>query len=156
MTITPQALHEALQDIASETAQQRIEQLFTDSPDRADRYRCEERGSLLDFSKHLLTRRRAANVAGTRYRSCTARGVQAAHSRTAVNSSERRPALHTLLRGTATDAHAERASAVDTTLSRMATLVGRQSTAASAVVPTTDATLTSSIWVLVAQIWDPA
>jgi len=25
MTITPQALHEALQDIASETAQQRIE-----------------------------------------------------------------------------------------------------------------------------------
>ena len=55
MTITPQALHEALQDIASETAQQRIERLFTDSPDRADRYRCEGAGLTLDFSKHLLT-----------------------------------------------------------------------------------------------------
>ncbi len=123
MTITPQALHEALQDIASETAQQRIEQLFTDSPDRADRYRCEGAGLTLDFSKHLLT----DDALQTLLELATVRSLPEAFKQLIqgqqVNSSERRPALHTLLRGTATDAHAERASAVDTTLSRMATLV---------------------------------
>lgn len=123
MTITPQALHEALQDIASETAQQRIEQLFTASPDRADRYRCEGPGLTLDFSKHLLT----DDALQTLLELATVRSLPEAFEQLIqgqqVNSSERRPALHTLLRGTATGAQAQRASAIDKTLARMATLV---------------------------------
>jgi glucose-6-phosphate isomerase len=123
MSITPPALHEALLDAASETAQQRIDQLVTASPDRADRYRCEGPGLCLDFSKHLIT----DDALQTLLELATVRSLPEAFQRLIqgdmVNSSERRPALHTLLRGTATNAHPNEAAAVEETLSRMAELV---------------------------------
>ena len=55
MAISPQALHEALLDAASALGETRIAHLFSEVPDRADRYRCEAWGLSLDFSKHLLS-----------------------------------------------------------------------------------------------------
>ena len=123
MAIAPQALHEALLDAAAALRQERIDHLFDEAPDRADRYRCEVGGLSLDFSKHLLHDDAWQNLLEL----ASARALPEAFSSLIagekVNTSERRPALHTLLRGTEADGHSEKSDAVQKTLSRMAALV---------------------------------
>ena len=123
MAIEPAALHEALLETAAATSGERVETLLEASPDRADRYRCDAAGLTLDFSKHLLDDdgwQLLLELAGTRDLPETFRNL--IHG-AMVNTSERRPALHTLLRGTAGSHHGDKTTAVTDTLARMAELV---------------------------------
>ena len=123
MAIEPTALHEALLEAASAISGGRIEALVRASPDRAERYRCDAAGLTLDFSKHLLdddSWQLLLELADARDLPETFRAL--IHG-TMVNTSERRPALHTLLRGTAGSLHGDKTAAVTDTLARMADLV---------------------------------
>ena len=94
MAIAPQALHEALLDAASALGETRIAHLFSEVPDRADRYRCEAGGLSLDFSKHLLS----DDAWQSLLELASARALPEAFSSLIagqiVNTSERRPALY--------------------------------------------------------------
>ena len=123
MAIEPAALHEALLETAAATSGERVETLLQASPDRAERYRCDAAGLTLDFSKHLLDDdgwQLLLELAGARDLPEAFRDL--IHG-AMVNTSERRPALHTLLRGTAGSHHDDKTAAVTDTLSRMAALV---------------------------------
>ncbi len=123
MAIIPTALHEALLEAAATASNERIETLLQTSPDRAERYRCDTGGLVLDFSKHLLDDDNWQLLLEL----ADARDLPEAFSDLIhgeiVNTSERRPALHTLLRGTAVSHHGDKAAMVTDTLSRMAELV---------------------------------
>ncbi|MBM13797.1 MAG: glucose-6-phosphate isomerase [Halieaceae bacterium] len=123
MAIETAALHEALLETAAATSGERVETLFQALPDRAERYRCNAAGLTLDFSKHLLDDdgwQLLLELAGSRDLPEAFRDL--IHG-AMVNTSERRPALHTLLRGTAGSHHGDKTAAVTDTLSRMAALV---------------------------------
>jgi len=125
MTISPPPLHEALVQSASTLKAQRVEHLFDTTPDRAAHYRCQSAGVTLDFSKHLLD----DNARSTLLELGRLRALPEAFTSLIggdmINSSEQRPALHTLLRGTARERHPEKSAAVEETLARMALLVER-------------------------------
>ena len=107
MASTPAALHDALTQAAEALKSQRIEGLFESSSDRASRYRREAAGLTLDFSKHLLD----DSAWQTLLEVSDTRALPAAFASLIdgelINTSEHRPALHTLLRGTARDHSAE-------------------------------------------------
>ena len=123
MAITLAALQDALTQAAEALKSQRIEGLFDTSQDRASQYRCEAAGLTLDFSKHLLdddARQALLTLSDTQalpaaFASLIGGGM--------INTSEHRPALHTLLRGTVSDQHPEKSEEVEDTLARMAVLV---------------------------------
>jgi len=123
MAITPTALHDALTQAAEALRSQRIEGLFDTTPDRTSGYRCEAAGLTLDYSKHLLD----DNAWQTLLTVSNTQALPAAFASLIggeiVNTSEHRPALHTLLRGTASDQHPEKSKEIEETLSRMAALV---------------------------------
>ena len=123
MAIVPTALHDALTQAARALRSQRIEDLFDTTPDRTSRYRCEAAGLTLDYSKHLLD----DDAWRTLSRLIDTYALSAAFASLIggeiVNTSEHRPALHSLLRGTASDQHPEKSKEVEETLSRMAALV---------------------------------
>jgi glucose-6-phosphate isomerase len=123
MAITPTALHDALTQAAEALRSQRIEGLFDTTPDRTSGYRCEAAGLTLDYSKHLLD----DNAWQTLLTVSDSQALPAAFASLIggeiVNTSEHRPALHTLLRGTASDQHPEKSKEIEETLSRMAALV---------------------------------
>ena len=54
MASSPPALHEALLTAAASLSSQRVEDLFSSTPERATRYGLSAEGLTLDFSKHLL------------------------------------------------------------------------------------------------------
>ena len=123
MAIEPAALHEALLEAASAISGGRIEALLRASHDRAERYRCDAAGLTLDFSKHLLdddSWQLLLELADARD---LPEAFRALIHGAMVNTSERRPALHTLLRGTAGSHHGDKTAAVTDTLARMAELV---------------------------------
>ena len=123
MAVTPTALHDALKQAAETLRSQRIEGLFDTAPDRTSRYRCEAAGLTLDYSKHLLD----DDAWRTLSRLIDTYALPAAFASLIggeiVNTSEHRPALHSLLRGTASDQHPKKSKEVEETLSRMAALV---------------------------------
>jgi len=117
------ALHEALLHAASSLSTQRVEALFDDGSDRAQQYRCSAAGLTLDFSKHLLDDsawQRLLELADGRE---LPQAFSALIGGELINSSEQRPALHTLLRGTANSQHLEKSQDVQSTLTRMKDLV---------------------------------
>lgn len=123
MAISPAALHQSLTQAAEALQSQRIEALFNTTPDRTNRYRCESTGLTLDFSKHLLDDTAWQGLLDL----ADARALPAAFTSLIcgemINASEQRPALHTLLRGTAHDQHPEKSKEIEETLARMAALV---------------------------------
>ena len=123
MAITPAALHSTLMQAAEALKSQRVEGLFDATPDRASRYRCEAAGLTLDFSKHLLD----DDAWQTLLELSDKRALSAAFTSLTdgeiINTSEHRPALHTLLRGTGRHQHPEKSKEVEDTLARMAALV---------------------------------
>ena len=123
MAISPAALHQSLTQAAEALQSQRIEALFNTTPDRTNRYRCESTGLTLDFSKHLLDDTAWQGLLDL----ADARALSAAFTSLIcgemINASEQRPALHTLLRGTARDQHPEKSKEIEETLARMAALV---------------------------------
>ena len=123
MAITPAALQDALTQAAEALKSQRIERLFDTSQDRASQYRCEAAGLTLDFSKHLLdddARQALLTLSDTQALPAAFASLIGGEM---INTSEHRPALHTLLRGTLSDQHPEKSEEVEDTLARMAVLV---------------------------------
>jgi len=123
MTITPAALHSSLMRSAKAVKSRRVEGLFDTTPDRASRYRCEAAGLTLDFSKHLLDDDAWLTLLELSDKQALASAFDSLTGGEMINASEHRPALHTLLRGTARDQHPEKSKEVEDTLVRMAALV---------------------------------
>jgi len=123
MAIATAALHDALTQQAKALKSQRIEGLFESSPDRATRYRCEAAGLTLDFSKHLLDDSAWQKLLALSDTQALPTAFTSLIGGELINSSEHRPALHTLLRGTARDQHPGKSKEVEDTLARMAALV---------------------------------
>ena len=123
MAITPAALHSTLMQAADALKSQRIEGLFDATPDRASRYRCEAAGLTLDFSKHLLDDEAWQTLLELSDEQALPTAFTSLTDGEMINTSEHRPALHTLLRGTARDQHPEKSKEVEDTLARMAVLV---------------------------------
>ena len=123
MAITPAALHSTLVQAAEALKSQRVEGLFDTTPDRASRYRCEAAGLTLDFSKHLLDDHAWQTLLELSDKRALPKAFTSLTSGEMINTSEHRPALHTLLRSTARDQHPEKSKKVDDTLARMAALV---------------------------------
>ena len=125
MSIDAQALHEKLREAQAALSHQRITALFDTDPHRHERYRCRSNGLVVDFSKHLID----DHVWQLLIELASAHALPEAFAALVeghlVNASERRPALHTLLRGTAAEQHSEHTATVRDTLTRMATLVSR-------------------------------
>ena len=125
MTIDAQALHEQLREARAELGHQQITALFDADPQRHERYQCQSNGLVVDFSKHLINDhvwQSLIELASAHALPDAFTALVAGHC---VNRSEGRPALHTLLRGTAVEQHPENAAAVHDALARMETLVTR-------------------------------
>ena len=125
MTTDAQALHEQLREARAGLAHQRITALFDADPHRHKRYQCQSNGLVIDFSKHLLDDhvwRLLIELASAHDLPDAFTALIAGHC---VNPSECRPALHTLLRGTATEQHPKNTATVLDALARMETLVTR-------------------------------
>ena len=125
MTIDAQALHEQLREARAELGHQQISALFDADPQRHERYQCQSNGLVVDFSKHLINDhvwQSLIELASAQALPDAFTALVAGHC---VNRSEGRPALHTLLRGTAVEQHPENAAAVHDALARMETLVTR-------------------------------
>ena len=131
MASTSTALHDALTQAAEALKSQRIEGLFDTSPDRATRYRCEAAGLTLDFSKHLLDDGAWQTLLEVSDTQALPAAFTALISGELINTSEHRPALHTLLRGTAGDQHPDKSKEIEDTLARMAALVDSMHSGAS-------------------------
>jgi glucose-6-phosphate isomerase len=130
MTTDAQTLHEQLRDARAELSHRRITALFDTDPDRHERYQCQSHGLVVDFSKHLIDDhvwQLLIELASAHALPAAFSGLVAGQS---VNTSECRPALHTLLRGTGAELHPEHATAVRNALTRMETLVTRIHTGA--------------------------
>ena len=123
MASTPTALHDALTQTAEALTSRRIEELFDISPDRTTRYRCEAAGLTLDFSKHLLDDSAWQTLLALADTQALPAAFTSLIGGEMINTSEQRPALHTLLRGTARDQHLDKSQEVEDTLARMAVLV---------------------------------
>ena len=125
MTTDAQALNEQLWEARAELSHRRITALFDTDPDRHERYQCQSNGLVVDFSKHLIDDhvwQLLIELASAHALPDAFSGLVAGQS---VNTSECRPALHTLLRGTAAELHPENTAAVRNALTRMETLVTR-------------------------------
>ena len=123
MSIDAPALHERLREAHGALSHQRITGLFDTDSDRHKRYQCHSNGLVVDFSKHLLNDhvwQLLVELASVHALPEAFAALVAGHS---VNTSARRPALHTLLRGTAAEQHPDHTAAIRDTLSGMATLV---------------------------------
>ena len=123
MVVAPPPLHQRLQTAAAALGDQPIAALFDDDLQRAAHYQCRAGEIVLDFSKHQLD-----NAAlQTLLELADARNLLDAFSALItgeeVNTSERRAALHTLLRGTGAEIQPELSALVETTLARMSDLV---------------------------------
>ena len=123
MAITTAALHSTLMQAAEALKSQRVEALFDTSPDRASQYRCEAAGLTLDFSKHLLDDDAWQALLELSDKRALPAAFASLTGGEMINTSEHRPALHTLLRGTARDQHPEKSKEVEDTLARVAALV---------------------------------
>ena len=123
MAITTAALHSTLMQAAEALKSQRVEGLFDTTPDRASQYRCEAAGLTLDFSKHLLDDDAWQTLLELSEKQALPKAFTSLTGGEMINASEHRPALHTLLRGTARDQHSEKSKEVEGTLARVAALV---------------------------------
>jgi len=123
MTALPPAHHAALTEMAAALRGQRIDQLFEAEADRADRFRCQSDSLVLDYSKHLLDDDAWAELLELASVAALPEAFTSLTQGEEVNASERRAALHTLLRGTARASQPALAEIVDATLARMRRLV---------------------------------
>lgn len=102
-----------------------IAALFDKDPERATRYRASAAGLTLDYSKHLLDdAARAALLALADEAKLVERVSALLHGET-INTTEDRPALHTLLRAGQDMGQPERYAAVVETRQRMAKIAGK-------------------------------
>ena len=89
-----------LQSLANQIATRRVTECFEDDANRASDFRCTSNGLVLDYSKHHIdapSRQRLLEIA---QQSALATDFEALTRGDAINITEERAALHTLLRGT--------------------------------------------------------
>ena len=89
-----------LRALAGELRSTSIDRLFAVDPDRASRFSLAAAGLKLDFSKHLLTDAALEELLGLAQQSGLPAAVEALFDGEHINTTENRPALHTLLRAT--------------------------------------------------------
>tara|TARA_R110001592_G_scaffold215025_1_gene468177 strand:- start:29927 stop:31564 length:1638 start_codon:yes stop_codon:yes gene_type:complete len=87
-----------LQAMAEDLKAASVEQLFADDSERADRFTLAAAGLRLDYSKHLLTPQTLTNLLALADNAGLQADITALLSGQHVNTTEDRPALHTLLR----------------------------------------------------------
>ncbi|MDG2461651.1 MAG: glucose-6-phosphate isomerase [Luminiphilus sp.] len=118
----PLAPQNALRRAAEALSTRRIEDLFKTDSDRAAQYQCQAQGLTLDFSKHLLDSPAWEALLTLADSRALPEAFLALISAETINTSEQRPALHTLLRGTGRDRQPEKSAVVEATLARMVEL----------------------------------
>jgi len=123
MMVAPPPLQQRLEAAAAALKPQRIEALFDNEPDRTAHYRCSAQGLILDFSKHQLDRDAWQALLELASARDLPQAFAALTKGDEVNTSERRAALHTLLRGCGAEAQPALFGRVEETLSRMSNLV---------------------------------
>lgn len=123
MSAAPPWLHDRLLEAAASLNDRRIETLFDAEPHRAAQYRCCAAGLVLDFAKHRLDESARQTLLELADAHDLIEAFSALTRGEEVNTSERRAALHTLLRGTGTAAQPALWELVEDSLSRMANLV---------------------------------
>ena len=112
-----------LQNLADQMATVRVAQWFEGDSTRATDLRCTANGIVLDYSKHRIdpiSRERLLELAK---QSNLANDFDALTQGEAVNITEERAALHTLLRGTRADTNPELHAEIQKTNTRLAQLV---------------------------------
>tara|TARA_R110001599_G_scaffold353790_1_gene597726 strand:+ start:9555 stop:11192 length:1638 start_codon:yes stop_codon:yes gene_type:complete len=87
-----------LQAMAEDLKAASVEQLFADDSERADRFTLTAAGLCLDYSKHLLTPQTLTSLLTLADNAGLQADITALLSGQHVNTTENRPALHTLLR----------------------------------------------------------
>jgi glucose-6-phosphate isomerase len=123
MVMGPESLHEALREAADALRETSVVSLFAEAADRHNRFLLCAAGLTLDFSKHRLDDSAWQLLLELADTTALPEAFRALVAGEEVNQSERRPALHTLLRGTGSSFQTERAAAVQDTLARMERLV---------------------------------
>lgn len=92
------AAYPELQHLADELRGASIEQLFADDPARAENFTLQAAGLHLDYSKHLLHREARTALMALAQQAGMDERIAALLAGEAVNNTEGRPALHSLLR----------------------------------------------------------
>ncbi len=90
--------YQELEALAGTLKSASLEQLFADDPDRAGDFTLDAAGLRLDLSKHLLTREALAGLVTLAKQCKLESDVVALFEGAHINTTEDRPALHTLLR----------------------------------------------------------
>ena len=103
----------------------RVATLIDSDPQRDQRYRCTAAGIQLDYSKHHLDDHGRDALLATAEERQLSGAFASLVSGATVNNTEQRPALHTLLRGTARDVLPAHWAAVSDALARMRDTVQR-------------------------------
>ena len=91
-------IYPELQRLAQQLRGTAIEQLFVDDPSRADNFSLQAAGLHLDYSKHLLHPRARSALLELAQQAGIGERIAALLAGEAVNNTEGRPALHSLLR----------------------------------------------------------
>ena len=98
MTLFDSPQGQALTQRASRLRQQRIASMLAQDSDRAATFSCEAAGLHLDFSRHLLDTDALELLLALARRADISGNIEALLNGQEVNTTEGRPALHTLLR----------------------------------------------------------
>ncbi len=123
MSIELEDLDAELKMAASDLAEIRVHSLFSKSTHRHKHFFCKGPQISLDYSKHLLNETAKQILTKLADRRSLAKAFNLMIRGEEVNRSERRPALHTLLRGTGSGLHPEKTEEVNNTLDRMKSFV---------------------------------
>lgn len=108
-----------LQALALALQSASIEEFFTGDPGRTDTYRAEAAGLRLDYSKHLLDDAARTKLIELGEQAELPQRAQALLSGAEVNNTERRPALHSLLRAASAPGLEDKFAEVVATRGRM-------------------------------------
>jgi glucose-6-phosphate isomerase len=108
-----------LQSLAGELAETSVQALFAEDPQRHSDFSLEAAGLRLDFSKQLVNRATLEQLLRLAGEAGLEQSVRALLSGEAINNTENRPALHTLLRASAGAGLADKFQEVLATRERM-------------------------------------
>jgi glucose-6-phosphate isomerase len=97
-TVSPNNIFSDLTEHAKELQQIHLRDLFTQNPNRANRFSIETDSVLFDFSKNFITEKTRALLCALANECKLSDRIDALFSGQCINSTEERPALHTALR----------------------------------------------------------
>ena len=110
---------------AANLKQASLERLFEEDDSRAEEFTLDAAGLQLDYSKHLLNRDALAALLNPAAQAGLDQSITDLFSGEPVNTTEDRPALHTLLRASSSEGHTDKFKDVVATRERMQTIALR-------------------------------